>query len=148
MHPSTKVILRGRSVKSPTVRYKNGVRQVLHLIFEVRHPNLPHRAPSFVAEAICPIRWARTTRAQWRRRRVSSWLRMMANAEVQPQLIILEEVWVPAGTRRSSRLAWWVRKLRPTLQGTLGRGDPDVHLHNTLKESPERRGGLSPPNSV
>lgn len=148
MHPSTKVILRGRPAKKCRVRYKNGVRQVLHLIFEVRPPGLPHRAPSFVAEAICPLKWARTTRSQWKRRRIALWLRERVLEGTLPCLTILEEIWVPEGTRRSSRLAWWVRKLKPTLQGTLGRGDPDVHLHNTLKESPERRGGLSPPNSV
>ena len=126
MHPSTKVVLRGRPVRDPTVRYRKGVRQVLHLIFEVRHPSLSHRPPSFVAESTDPIRWTRATRSQWRRRMVSRWLRVMANSGTSPRLTILEEVWVPEGTRRSARLAWWVRKLQPTLQGTLGAGDPEV----------------------
>lgn len=136
MHPQTKVILRGRPAKNCRARYKNGVRLVPHLIFSIWASDWSIGEPLFVAESTDPVKWARTTRSQWKSRRIALWLRQRASEGTSPCLTILEEVWVPEGTRRSSRLAWWVRKLRPTLQGTLGRGDPDVHLHNTLKVSP------------
>jgi len=126
MHPSTKVILRGHPVKRTTVRYKNGVQQVLHLIFSVGHSQWPPRVSVFVAEAICPLKWARTTRSQWKSRRIALWLKQRASEGTSPCLTILEEVWVPEGTRRSSRLAWWVRELLPSLQGTVGSGDPII----------------------
>ena len=145
MHPKTKVLLRGRPLKGPTVRYKKGVRQVLHYIFSVESKFwdsgceiafwFPLGAstsgkvawgPVFVAEATDPIKWARTTRSQWKRRRIALWLRQRKLEGSLPIFSILEEVWVSEGRRRSSRLAWWVRKLRPTLQGTLREGDPEI----------------------
>lgn len=128
MHPSTKVILRGRPAKKCRSRYKNGVRLVPHLIFSVDDPAVENffRRPVFVAESTDPIKWARNTRAQWRDRRIALWLSSKKDEGVRPALTILEEVWVPEGTRRSSRLAWWVRELRPSLQGTVGSGDPII----------------------
>ncbi len=142
MHTQTKVILRGRTVKHQAVRCRKGVRQVLHLIFAVENHFLHHnghegawcpvgvtlreiisrdliKRPVFVAESIDPVLWARKTRSQGKRRRIALWLKQRASEGASPRLTVLEEIWVPKGTRRSKRLTWWVRKLQPTLQGPL-----------------------------